>query len=214
MPPYFSGTGPPSRPSGAILRSTSFGKVSPRSRSRAPGAISLSAKSFASLRMDCCSEVRSKSTRPSLGTIRAADRHPPRRLGERSEAVLRVQPVRIARCEQHVAEPLDVGMRHDRVHERRARSLSAMRLENKDVAEPRKRRAIRHEACERHLWRASSGVSFEDGKADRSVYRSIHDVARDARGPVRLVVKKTPHEVAVDVSRVARDDVLPHARRV
>src|SRR5256885_217426 len=63
MPPYFSGTGPPSRPSGAIFPSTSLGKTSPRSRSRAPGAISLSAKSFASLRMDCCSEVRSKSTR-------------------------------------------------------------------------------------------------------------------------------------------------------
>src|SRR3989442_4466743 len=63
MPPYLSGTGPPSRPSGAILRSTSLGKTSPRSRSRAPGAISLSAKSFASLRIDCCSEVRSKSTR-------------------------------------------------------------------------------------------------------------------------------------------------------
>src|SRR5256712_12012419 len=63
MPPYFSGTGPPSRPSGAIFRRTSLGNVSPRSRSRAPGAISLSAKSFASLRMDCCSEVRSKSTR-------------------------------------------------------------------------------------------------------------------------------------------------------
>src|SRR5712691_4777086 len=63
MPPYFSGTGPPRRPSGAILRSTSFGKISPRSRSRAPGAISLSAKSFASLRIDCCSEVRSRSTR-------------------------------------------------------------------------------------------------------------------------------------------------------
>src|SRR5207247_7700297 len=46
----------------AILRSTSLGKVSLRSRSRAPGAISLSAKSFASLRIDCCSEVRSKST--------------------------------------------------------------------------------------------------------------------------------------------------------
>src|SRR2546430_7847254 len=63
MPPYFSGTGPPSRPRGAILRRTSFGKISPRSRSRAPGAISLSAKSFASLRIDCCSDVRSKSTR-------------------------------------------------------------------------------------------------------------------------------------------------------
>src|SRR5256712_2290941 len=63
MPPYFSGTGPPSRPSGAIFPSTSLGKTSPRSRSRAPGPISLSAKSFASLRMDCCSDVRSKSTR-------------------------------------------------------------------------------------------------------------------------------------------------------
>src|SRR5882762_7224791 len=62
MPPYFSGTGPPSKPRGAIFLSTSFGKISPRSRSRAPGAISLSAKSFASFRMDCCSGVRSKST--------------------------------------------------------------------------------------------------------------------------------------------------------
>jgi hypothetical protein len=27
-------------------------------------------------------------------------------------------------------------------------------------------------------------------------------------------VKKTPHEVAIHVSRVARNDVLPHAPRV
>src|SRR5439155_3548737 len=213
MPPYFSGTGPPSRPSGAILRSTSFGKVSPRSRSRAPGAISLSAKSFASLRIDCCSGVRSKSTRPSLGTIRPADGHPTLRLGEWDEAVPRVQRVRIARCEQHIAQPLHVGMRHDRIHERLAGSSSAMRLENKDVAEPCKRRAIRHYARERDLRRASSRVAFEDRDADRSIDRTIHDVARDTCGPVRLVVKETPYEVAVDVSRVARNDVLPHARR-
>src|SRR5437867_3578477 len=73
IPPYFSGTGPPSRPSGAIFLSTSFGKISPRSRSRAPGAISRSAKSFASLRMDCCSDVRSKSTRLlGRGALRGA----------------------------------------------------------------------------------------------------------------------------------------------
>src|SRR6266550_2147875 len=77
MPPYFSGTGPPSRPSGAILRRTSLGKVSFRSRSRAPGAISLSAKSFASLRIDCCSEVRSKSIAPSLLTRGSVRGEPP-----------------------------------------------------------------------------------------------------------------------------------------
>src|SRR5467141_322537 len=91
MPPYFSGTGPPSRPSGAIFRSTSFGKISPRSRSRAPGAISLSAKSFASLRMACCSEVRSKST-PLLGrsALRRtlADREQRVDLADVSEAAL------------------------------------------------------------------------------------------------------------------------------
>src|SRR5438094_8158350 len=67
---------------------------------------------------------------------------------------------------------------------------------------------------ERHLRRALSRVAFEDREADRSVDRTIHDVARDAWGPVRLVVKETPHEVAGDVSRVARHDVVPHARRV
>src|SRR5438093_5058403 len=68
MPPYFSGTGPPRSPSGAIFARMSFGKVSLRSRSRAPGAISLSAKSFASLRTESCSGVRSKSTVTSLLT--------------------------------------------------------------------------------------------------------------------------------------------------
>src|SRR5438552_17253985 len=82
MPPYFSRTGPPSRPSGAILRSTSFGKVSPRSRSRAPGAISLSAKSFASLRMDCCSGVRSKSKPRVYGVPMFDDRRRPLREDE------------------------------------------------------------------------------------------------------------------------------------
>src|SRR6058998_3093406 len=72
MPPYFSGTGPPSSPSGAILRRTSFGKVWFLSRSRAPGAISLSAKSFASLRIDCCSDVRSKSKRLRGCALRGA----------------------------------------------------------------------------------------------------------------------------------------------
>src|SRR5207253_3044386 len=85
---------------------------------------------------------------------------------------------------------------------------------SRDVAEPCKRRAIRHHARERHLRRALSRVAFEDREADRSVDRTIHDVARDAWSPVRLVVKETPHEVAVDVSRVARNDVVPHARRV
>src|SRR5437016_5811101 len=87
MPPYFSGTGPPSRPSGAILRSTSFGKVSPRSRSRAPGAISLSAKSFASLRMDCCSGVRSKSKPRVYGVPMFDDRRRPLREDERARAM-------------------------------------------------------------------------------------------------------------------------------
>src|SRR4029077_10151141 len=92
MPPYFSGTGPPRRPSGAIFRSTSFGKVSPRSRSRAPGAISLSAKSFASLRMACCSDVRSKSTQVlSRGALRGAlpDREQRVDLAEVREAALK-----------------------------------------------------------------------------------------------------------------------------
>src|SRR5438132_179830 len=92
MPPYFSGTGPPSRPSGAILRSTSFGKVSPRSRSRAPGAISLSAKSFASLRMDCCSEVRSKSKPRVYGVPMFDDRRRPLREDELARIARAIDP--------------------------------------------------------------------------------------------------------------------------
>src|SRR5437870_1411367 len=92
MPPYFAGTGPPSRPSGAILRSTSFGKVSPRSRSRAPGAISLSAKSFASLRMDCCSGVRSKSKPRVYGVPMFDDRRRPLREDELARIAGAIDP--------------------------------------------------------------------------------------------------------------------------
>ena len=86
-----------------------------------------------------------------------------------------------------------------------------MLREYEDVAEPRKCRSIGHNPRESHLRSAAIGVAVERGEADRSVDRAIHDVARDPRRPVRLVVKETRNEIAVDVSRIARDDVLPHA---
>src|SRR5437879_479033 len=92
MPPYFSGTGPPSRPTAAILRSTSFGKFSPRSRSRAPGAISLSAKSFSGLRMDCCSGVRSKSKPRVYGVPMFDDRRRPLREDELARIAGAIDP--------------------------------------------------------------------------------------------------------------------------
>jgi hypothetical protein len=105
-------------------------------------------------------------------------------------------------------------VRHDRIHERLASSSSAIRLEDEHVAEPRKRRAIRHHARERDLRRALTRIALEDGETEGPLDGAIHDISWDARRPVRLIVKKTPHEVAIHVSRVARNDVLPHAPRV
>ena len=119
--------------------------------------------------------------------------------------------MRVPCREQDVAQALKIGMRHHGIHELLADAFAAMLRNYEDVAEPRKCRSIGHDTCEGHLWRAPIGVAGERGKADRSVDRALYDVARDPRRPVRLVVKETPHEFAVNVSRIGRDDVLPHA---
>ncbi len=89
-----------------------------------------------------------------------------------------------------------------------------MLRKHEDVAEPCERRLVGHHTREGDLRCAAIGVAGERGKADRSVDRALYDVARDPCRPVRLVVKETPYEIAVDVSRIARNDVLAHARRV
>jgi len=63
----------------------------------------------------------------------------------------------------------------------------------------------------RDLRRAAVGITVECRKADRSIDRALHDVARDSDGPVRVVVKETPHEIAVNVPRIAGNDVLSHS---
>jgi hypothetical protein len=86
-----------------------------------------------------------------------------------------------------------------------------MLREYENVADPRKCRSVAHDPRERHLRTATIGVAVERGETDRSVDRVLHDVARNSRRPVRGVVKETPYEIAVDVSCIARDDVLLHA---
>ena len=84
----------------------------------------------------------------------------------------------------------------------------------KYITDPAERRAIGDDARERHLRRAPCRIAVEHREAKRSIDRAVHDVARYARGPIRFVVEEPPHEIAIDVSRIARNDVLFHARRV
>src|SRR6266511_2070366 len=122
MPPYSSGTGPPRKPSGAIFFRISVGKIWPRSRSRAPGAISLSAKSFASLRIWSCSGVRSKSMTasvsagPALRSGPSAPFHPVSAAYQlRSEGLLELTQRVAVRL---LVERGDTGLHHlDRVAE-------------------------------------------------------------------------------------------------
>jgi hypothetical protein len=154
--------------------------------------------------------VRSFGVGRALSAVGTADRHPASRLDERREAVSRVEAMRVFCGEQDVAQALEVGMRHHGVHELPCDAFSPMVRQYEDVAEPRERRAIGHHSSECDLPRATIGVAVERRKADRPVYRPFDDVARNARRPVRLVVKKPPHELAVDVFRIARDDVRTH----
>jgi hypothetical protein len=149
----------------------------------------------------------------SLGTIRAADRHPPRRLGERREPVARVETVRVAGREHEVAEAGQIGVRHHRVHQESRDAVPAMLGQDEHVAEPGECRAIGHHPREPDL-DAVYGVSRERAEADGTLDGALDDVSRHALGPVRLIVKKPPHQIAIDVLSIARNRVLGHRSRV
>src|SRR2546426_6563814 len=159
MPPYSSGAGPPRRPSGAILRNTSLGKVSFRSRSRAPGAISLSAKSFASLRIDCCSGVRSKSTGLRVYVVRMTDeRRRPLRDEELARIATAIDPrARAVRC-----VPILGGLD------------AATHAVDLDVAGERRELVVRIHTLEEH----------RDGQAARRYWRAIGGIPESAQLPV------------------------------
>lgn len=89
-----------------------------------------------------------------------------------------------------------------------------MLLHHEYIAEPRECRAIGHDARKRNLRGAAVGVAGEGREADGSVDGPIDNIARHSDGPVRIVVKETPDQIAIDVSGLTRDDVLPHVRRV
>ena len=89
-----------------------------------------------------------------------------------------------------------------------------MLFDHEHVADPREGRAIGDDARERDLRAAAVRIAGEGREADGSIDRSFQHVARDSRCPVRSVMKETPHEIAIDVSRLARNDVLTHVRRV
>jgi len=78
------------------------------------------------------------------------------------------------------------------------------------VAEPRERGAVGDHAREPDLTAALARIAGERREAERVVERALLNIARHARGPVRVVVEESPHEVAVDVARIARDHVFAH----
>jgi len=57
--------------------------------------------------------------------------------------------------------PLEIGVRHHRIHELSCDALSAMLREHEDITEPCECRFIGHHACERDLRRAAIGVAVE-----------------------------------------------------
>ena len=83
--------------------------------------------------------------------------------------------------------------------------------QHEHVAEPCERRFVGDDARERGLRRARVWIAGERGEADRSVDRAVDDVTRHPERPVRIVVKEPPYEVAIDVSRLRRDDVFRHS---
>ena len=69
--------------------------------------------------------------------------------------------MRVARGEKNVAQSLQVGVGHDRVHELLRDALSAVLRDHENVAEPRERRLIGHHTREGDLRRAAIGLAIE-----------------------------------------------------
>ena len=122
--------------------------------------------------------------------------------------------MRVPSREKNVAESLQVRMRHDRIHEDLAGASPAMLRKDEHVTDPAERRPIGHGPRERDLRRAGIGISFERREADRCVDRAVKDLPRDTDRPVGVVVQEAEYELAINMPRIARNDVLPHARRV
>jgi len=69
--------------------------------------------------------------------------------------------VRIAGGKKNVAQSLQVGMGHDRVHEVLRDAPSTVLRDYENVAEPRERRLIGHHTREGDLRRAAIGLAIE-----------------------------------------------------
>src|SRR5260221_92055 len=136
--------------------------------------------------------------RPSLGSIRARDPHEAAGL-DRLPAELLVEAVRVTRREDEAALHLQIGMRGDRLDEPRRKAAAAIWRKDEDVAEPRERRAVRHDAAEADLRRGRAGLAFEQPEVERSLERTFEEITRDTVRPVRLVVQVPPDDVAVEV---------------
>src|SRR5439155_9758185 len=208
MPPYCSGMGPPRNPTGAIFLRTSAGNFSARSRSRAPGAISRSAKSRASLRIDSCSGVRSKSMRveANRSAVRSADGHPSLRLGERHKSVLRVEPVRVACREEEVAQTLELRVAHHRVHQQPRHALTAMRRQHEDVAEPGEGRLVGDDARV-----ARERLALVRDEREAVVDGALERIARHALRPVRVQREESVDGVTIGADELRHYAVPTHA---
>src|SRR5919201_3685288 len=223
MPPYRSGTGPPRSPSGAIFARISAGNRSARSRSRAPGAISLSAKSFASLRICSCSGVRSKSTVETLSacawTRRSLSGRKPRitrssrsalfdavRDRRRRDGVL---PTSLRDVERVVglAEELLVVTRGRGVRRDAARDVHLDRLLRSGTEGPRRRDAYSigraHRGRELGLWHEHEELVAAEAGDDVS---RAHLLANDLRELDEIAIALVVSEAVVHVlQRVAVD---------
>lgn len=75
------------------------------------------------------------------------------RLGrfQRRKTELRIKSVRIPRQQDPAAQPLQRRMLHDALHHPLAKPMSAMRFEDKDIAEVRNGREIADDAGKAYL---------------------------------------------------------------
>ena len=127
--------------------------------------------------------------------------HHPARARQRAEAVTLVQGVGVGRPEQEPAQSLQVRVGQHRLDQPLAEAAAAVSVEHEHVGQLRDRRAVGDRAREA---RPGAVAVIEPKQSELSIARSMIS-ARDAAGPVGVVVKEPVDRGRGRVARVGRD---------
>ncbi len=117
--------------------------------------------------------------------IRLETFHDERRVSQRFETKLSVQPVCVFGCQQESPEPLQFFVARDEFHKPLRQAVASMRVEDEDICEIRERCLIGNHTSEAYLLRPEVHA-----KTKRVCDGSLYNFAWNTRRPITLRKKR------------------------